>query len=504
MFKQSEEQQKKDFKFSVLDGSFFILMNSIAVNFLVPYIILLGARPVQIGMLETLPFLVSSIFMLFSHRLLKYFRSKKAIVVFFITLQSLIWVPIAFTHYLAKNSFIVWIVIFFYILEFSVAKLVHPIYTDWIRHIFYKGRFSRMLSKKNIFLQVFSLIPLIMIGTILDFVSVENTLLPFTFIFLFAGISRFISSRFLKKMSQTETKKELKREYTLHKKPIFKIFRKEVFKDKIFFNYLIFIFIMFFGIYFGTSYLKYFILDVLKFNYTKYVWFQVAFVIGNVFSLAYWGYISDRYGALRIIKSTVLFYPFFLLMHFYFAQISFGLLLFGQFFAGTIISGFMLAILTYMYQNVKLDFMNHMSFLFVFQAIAMVLGSLFGGLIVEHFESLYTPYYSVFLLFLITMVIRSFGVGFGVLKLKERKTTDINFVREVMFFRPFLYGVRGFVKVLSFEEKKFVKKRILEYKIKSKGIKINKEKFKEMVLGIEEKEKKIVEKINLFIRKKKK
>ncbi len=456
-FQNTNPQIKRDTKYSISDGIFYVLMNSIGLSFLVPFIITLGASPLQVGLIDTVPIFVTSFLVLISYKILSKFNSKRQAVVFFITLQAFLWIPLALVKFLFTGTTVVWVIIIVYTLLIGSGLLLDPIYRDWIRKIFPPEKIGKFIASKNLILDLFSLLPIIFAGLLLDVVRSDPQLIGFVILFLCAGLFRFISSRFLNRMSKTEDREEIVSETKIMAKPIFSVFKKEVLKDKAFLNFLIFILLFYFGLYISTSYFPYLLLNVLQFSYSNYILWFAAFVLGSVFSLYYWGYISNKYGAVKIIKTTIAFIPFTLFVEYFFVQYL-PVLIILQFLSGIVFAGFNYAIINYFYQNVKVDLINHMSFFYIFQAFAMVIGSLLGAGIISIGKSIYgNEMQAILLVIIISMVFRFIAFIYS-RRIKDVNKKPVNLYANIILQKPVAYSVKHFWHVLSAQERRILHK----------------------------------------------
>lgn len=471
VFRQSENQIKKDFSFSVKDGIFWVLMNSIAVTFLIPYLISLGANAFQVGLVQAFPFFITSFLVLISYRILKLFDSKKHAVVSFITLQALLWIPLAVAHYFFTSQVTIWLVIFIYTLIVGAGMIVNPIYMDWIRKLFPTSKMGFFIARKNIIIELISIIPIFIIGYFLDFMKTKNDFLGFTIIFICASLFRLISSRFLNKMHKTEDKEYILKLVEEKKtESTFKSFKKEIFKDKSFMHFLIFVIISFIGIHLATSYVTYFILEHLKYTTVEYIWWRISFILGTVLGLSYWGYVSDKYSPSKVLQISSLFLPFFLVVP-AFLYNNYTLMIYSIFVFGVIFGAFNLALLNYLYKNIKRDLIGHSSYYLIIQSSAILIGTLLGSLIINLATKYYgTEFKALIFLFIFTMCFRLFAFLYS-LKLASLERRDLRFFKYILFQRPVFYGLLEFTS-LSHEEKKMLldlklKREVLE-KLKPK------------------------------------
>ncbi|MDD4050143.1 MAG: MFS transporter [Candidatus ainarchaeum sp.] len=472
IFKQSKNQIKRDFSFSVKDGVFWVLMNSIAIVFLVPYLISLGANSFQIGLLNSFPLFITSFLVLISYKILKRFKSKKHAVVIFLTLQALMWIPLAMAYFFFSNSITIWIVILIYTIITALGTVIHPIYMDWIRKLFPTKQMGFYIAKKNIILEFVSIFPIFLIGYILDVIFKSDTFIGYSIIFIFAGIFRFFSTRFLNRMSETEDKEDiLKLVKEKQKISLLKSFKDEVIKDKSFLKFLIFIILSYIGIHLATSYVSYFILHLLNYSSMEYVIWKISFILGTVLSLSYWGYVSDNYSPVKVLKISALFLPLFLIIPAFFYS-NYSLMVFSIFVAGVIFGAFNLGVLDYLYKNIKKDLIGHSSYFLIIQASSIFVGTLLGsGIIYFATKFYYSEFKALIFLFIFTIFFR-FIAFFYSLKLEKLERRDLRFFKYVIFQRPVLYGLLQFTH-LSHEEKKL----LLDLKFKSEFKKIKSKLF---------------------------
>ena len=106
-------QGSRSLNMSIMEGFFASIMLTAGAAFIVPFALYLGANTVDIGFLNAIPALLGSLVQLFSMRLLERFRSRKRLVVFFVALQALCWLPIAFLPFIFQDHFVFWLIVFY-------------------------------------------------------------------------------------------------------------------------------------------------------------------------------------------------------------------------------------------------------------------------------------------------------------------------------------------------------------------------------------------------------
>jgi Na+/melibiose symporter-like transporter len=487
-FKQTPEQQQRDLKYYILEGVTWAVMYYIGVVFLVPYLITLKANTLQIGLLNTLPLFLASFSVLFSYSILKYFKSEKHFILFFTILQAFFWIPLAIVGYLFNDKLVIWLVILFYCLITLVEQFPVGVYREWIGKIFNTSKIVEYNSRKQIILNLFSILPLFLAGFVLDSIH-KNPTIGFTFIFIIAGIFRFGSYMVMKKMSQTEDQDCLCKESKERSKPVFKVFKEVVLKNKQFVYFLLIVTLIYFSMYVAAPYYRYYFLEILNFSYKQYVFLEIASILGLVLSFYYWGKICDKYGSTKVLKAIILFLPIYPFLVILFGS-NVWLLFFLNVLDGALMAGLTLGIFGYFYQNIKSDLIHHMSFFLIFQSGAMLLGTLLGGIISSNprFWLFGSEKYGLLLIFGISIVFRLFTIGF-VGKIKDQNPNRINLPKNILLQKPIIFGLNQFLnftkeegktleKGIKQEENELKKQLIKQGKVIEKNIKTlaNKEK----------------------------
>lgn len=459
-FKQTPSQQKRDFKYSVLDGIFWAIMYYLTAVFLTPYLLELGANSFEVGLLSYAPLLIAAIVCFFSYDILKLFNSKKQMVFFFVMVHAALWIPIGFSHVLFDGKTQVWFVLIIATIITIISQFTGPVYTDWIGKLFDINKIGNYNARKSVILQLISIIPLILAGYLLQAINNKNSLLGFTIIFIFAGFCRFISGLFINTISQTEDKEEIIKETVHKKKPMFSVFKEEMIKDKTYLYFMIVILIYYFSIYITIPYNKFYLLEIIKLSYTKYLTLEIIAIIGVVLSLFYWGKACDRFGATRVLKATMIFIPLYPL-----ALISvpnnLAILGFLIFIDAFITAGLGLSITTYIYQNLQKNLITHYTFFMVFQAAALTVGALFGTLINKIATNYYgTEAHGLLIVFAIGVFFRIITAIFTS-KIKDKRPSsksEKNIVMEIITFRPVRYGIIALTKRFEVNQKKITRK----------------------------------------------
>lgn len=490
-FKQTTKQQKRDLKYYVSEGIFWAVMYYLGLAFLVPYLIYLKANTFQIGLLNVLPVFIASFFGLFSYDIVKFFKSKKHFVVFFMALQAFFWIPLALVGYIIKSQLVIWLVIIFYCLITIMEQLPYPVYRDWIGKVFNPHRIVEYTSKKQIILNLVSIVPLFLAGIIMDTINKGNTMIGFVIIFIIAGVFRFGSAIVVNKMSQTEDSEQITKQAREMSKPIFRVFNNVVLKNKQFLYFITIISLVYFGMYIAAPFYRYYFLEIFKFDYRQYIMLEIGSILGLVLSFYYWGLICDKYGATKVLKAIILFLPVYPLLIILFGNNTVLLFLLNVF-DGVLMAGLTLSIYGYFYQNVKYDMIHHMSFFMIFQSTAMLLGSIVGGIIssTPRFWYMGVEKYGLLLVFSISILFRLFTIGF-INKIQDQNKKDINLPKNIILQKPIMFGITTFLNFTREEGKVILLEMYKEGKELEGELKKEQEKIKNHINNLAEKEKEL-------------
>lgn len=495
-FKQTANQQKKDLKYYLTDGIFWAGMYYLGLVFLVPYLISLKASTFQIGLLNVLPIFIASFFGLLSYDLVKYFKSQKHFVVFFIALQAFFWIPLALVGFIIKSKVVVWLVIIFYCLITIMEQLPYPVYREWIGKLFDTSKIVQYTSRKQLIQSLFSILPLFLAGVVMDAISKNNVAYGFSIIFIVAGLFRFGSVVVMSKMSETENQEHLTKKSQEMSKPVFKVFNNLVLKNKQFLYFITIVSLIYFSMYIAAPYYRYYFLNILLFDYKQYIILEIGSILGLVLSFYYWGKICDKFGATKVLKAIILFLPVYPLFVILFGN-NVLLLFLLNLFDGVLMAGLTLSIYGYFYQNVKYDMINHMSFFMIFQSTAMLLGSIIGGIIstTPKFWYMGLEAYGLLLIFGISILFRLFTIGF-VNKIEDKNKDEINIPKNILLQRPIIFGVTQFLNFTKAEGEVILLEMYREVKDLKKGLKKEEKTINKKIDELTNKEKELFKSIN--------
>ncbi|MBI2084372.1 MAG: MFS transporter [Candidatus Aenigmarchaeota archaeon] len=309
-YKDVDKNQLRQLNYSIADGIGAAIMGSLTSGvFLVGFALLLGASPVQIGILSSLPFF-ASVAQLIGSYFIESGASRKFITVAGASAARLLWVLIILVPLLMfQTKYAVWMVMALYALSNIFSSTSSVAWLSWTSDIVPRKFLGRFFSKRNIYLGAASILAGLLGGIFLDFWKINYPpLTGFVVLYAIAIFFGLVSTFFLiviKDVPQVKHKVDLGRFGDLIKKP---------YKDRNFRKLVRFGLFWGFSIGIAAPFFIVYMLNVLGLDYLVVASLEALFVLSGLVSLRMWGRVVDRYGAkpvLIICSFLVALYPLF-------------------------------------------------------------------------------------------------------------------------------------------------------------------------------------------------
>ena len=197
-------------KYSIKDGVFATIKESVASNYISPFAIVLNSPNYLIAMLSSIPGLLGPISELFSSRLIEKYPRKRIVLqsVFF---EILTWIPLIIIALLYNYGIIINLLPLMLLIFFSIyvitSNAASPAWFSWIGDLVEEKHRGRWFGKRNFIMGITALITTISAALFLDFLKKKNLImLGFISLFLFAIIARIISRYYLSKQYEPNIK----------------------------------------------------------------------------------------------------------------------------------------------------------------------------------------------------------------------------------------------------------------------------------------------------------
>ena len=383
-----KDKIRNSLKFSFWDGSFAAVMLGFGDSFINPYAIALKATNLQIGLLSSVPGLVSSLFQL---RLPEWTEKagRKRMMTTWVFAQAAMWLFIIGVPFVFGTP--VPFVIFGVVLYALFGAFAGPAWASILSQYLPNNKRGQYFSWRYGVHGFITVAATFAAGYIL-YSFPRESIYGFTVIFGAACLSRFISWYFLKKMHEP----------ALHPKPeSYFSFYDFIARAKNS-NYAKFVFFagaMSFAVNLCSPFFAVFMLRDMRFDYISFTIINLAMIFAQLIAFRRWGQYADKNGCIRIISLTSLMVP--VIPVFWLFSQDKVYLIFVQLLSGFIWSGFNLAVSNFIFDAVSEEKrVRCISYFNVVNGLGVFLGAGLGGLVISRLPLIYG--YSFFTLILIS------------------------------------------------------------------------------------------------------
>jgi MFS family permease len=192
-------------------------------------------------------------------------------------------------------------------------------------------------------------------------------------------------------------------------------------KESNFAKFVLFVSMMSFAVNIASPFFAVFMLKDLGFNYVTYSFITVTATLMLIFTAGRWGRHADRIGNIKILRFTA---PFIAVIPvFWIISQNVWVLFLAQVYSGFLWAGFNMAAANFIYDAVTPGKRTRcISYFNVFNGIAICLGALFGGFILQYLPALFG--YKILMLLLISSLARIAVAVYMPLKIKEVRPVE--------------------------------------------------------------------------------
>jgi MFS family permease len=361
-------------------------------HFIMAMAVAMTGGSVKLGVLASLPGILSSLAQLFDHHLVRWMKSRKRVVLVFALAQASILLPLMGLA-LTNPPGGIWWLVFFASLYSIFGALIGPAWgsimaqavPDKLRGSYFSMR-SRLSTLANV-------VTFLLAGLFLNQL-VEKELWGFAALFASAAVARFVSWLFLTQLYEPP---EPPLALANHRNGQLAASPNGMLK------YLLFLFCMSFAVNIAGPYFTLYQLRELGMGYFTFVALEAVSAVATLFAVTHWGHAADRVGNRRILLLTSLLIPFTPLL--WIPSSNLFYLAFVQAFGGLAWAGFNLCSVNYLFDATHQE--NRVRYLSYFNAgmgLTAGIGALLGGYLLHFLPSLHGS--PLLLLFLISGLLR--------------------------------------------------------------------------------------------------
>lgn len=306
-----EETELKELKHqarrhSIKEGMFASAKGAFGDRFVQPFAIAINTSSPLVALLTSISGFLGPLSQLASAQIFEKY-SRKKIVMKFVLLESLMWLPFVMIAFLFSKGIITNLLPALLLLSFSIyiimANAVHPHWFSWMGDIVDEKYRGRWFSKRNLIIGVVSVVLAVLSSFFLDyFKRFDLAMLGFMILFFLAFASRFTSVFIFKK--QYEPKMKFKKENYFSFWQFLRNAPKNNFGKLTIFRSF---FAMTGAIY--SAVWSIYLLRYLGFNYSTYMIILAAYLVFSFILVELWGKISDKYGNYKVLLITTILIP---------------------------------------------------------------------------------------------------------------------------------------------------------------------------------------------------
>jgi MFS family permease len=283
---------KKDLTNSIYDGVFANMFATLTGGvFLTGFALSLGMNDLMIGLLASLPFLVT-VFQLPTSYLIEKSGGRKKIAIVAAAAARLIWIPILILGIVSlvprpAASLLVLGLIF---ISYTFVTISYVSWLSWLSDLVPDRMRGRFFGTRNMLCGAAGMVVMVLFGTLLDlFKGHGGKALSFGFGMTFTTAVCFgmVSLRFLKRISEPKT----------HLSDIPRSFRQQVWRtlrEANFRRFLAFAFAWSFSVYFASPFFTLYFLRELSFSYGFVATLAMISAFADLTGMRLWGRISDK------------------------------------------------------------------------------------------------------------------------------------------------------------------------------------------------------------------
>jgi MFS family permease len=389
----------KSLRLSVFDGAAFNAMMGLTQEFMSPFALALKASTAQIGLLSSLPNLALALSQLGSPWISERLHSRKSLLVPFVSLQAILWLPIFIMPQLLDAAAVWWLIGLF--TAGSVfGAMGNPAWGSMMADLVPAGMRGRYFGFRNK-IGGATLLSCFFIGGLILQLSSKQVMLGFGLLFGSAVIFRLASAYFLSKMYEPPMRRcpdPWHPVQELRSLPGTKAGRLSLFVGA-----------MMLATYVASPFFAVYLLKELGFGYGTFVIVTASASIANFLFMGFWGRRADKIGHLKVVRLSALMIP--LVPAIWLASHNVAYLIVIQGFSGFAWSGFNLASTNLLYELAAPE--RRTRAIAVYNALsgtAMCFGALIGGLIATRLPEIAGQ--SFLTLFLLSGILRGAVVLF--------------------------------------------------------------------------------------------
>ena len=434
-------EKEKTMKLSIKEGCSASVMSGMGTDYISPFLLALNASNSQIGLLSSIPGLISPLSQIFGSKLMEKY-SRKKIVFLSVVLQSLMWIPIlSLALLLWKNLFVEYLpitLIIFYTLFSVFGSIGGPAWFSMLGDIVPDKIRGKYFSKRGRICGIIALLSTISAAFLLDIFKTHGyVLFGFALIFSIACIFRLISSYYFKQHYDPKFKLDDGYYFSLWQ------FIKKAPSNN-FGKFSLFVSLFYVGVMISSPFFGAYMLRDLHFSYTTYMLVNISATIFSLLAMPFVGKISDKYGNRMLYKIGAIMVGIVPIL-WIFSPSAVYIILVPQLVSGIGWAAFNLATSNFIYDSVTIQRRGIcVAYYNVVVGVGVFIGATIGGLMADslavHFMN------NLLFIFVISGVARLIAISIMIPRIREvrnitTKENPFTYLRELLAPKVIIYAL---------------------------------------------------------------
>jgi len=434
------KKKEDSVKYSIKDGLFVSIKVGLTDSYVMPFAIALNASNWMLSVLSSVPSLFASFMQLFSQGSLKYFKTRRNLIVWTAFVQAFMWLPLLLIPLIAgnNNSLEFLLLIIFVTLEATIGTFQGPIYNSILGDLIDENKRGEFFGKRNRMVNVMGFVSTMLAGLILSFFrgmdkngTAHYVFFGFGILFFFAFVSRLTSSYYKSKMYDPP--------YEVPKNKVkFTTFLKNMTHN----NYGIFVMYVFMFRLVASISAPFFALYLLKDMQMPYIYYTMIIgvaIVASFITMGLWGKLIDKRGSkfvLTISGFLIPLSPLLLIFGIYIHDPTTRLiyLLCEESFSGAAWAAFNLSTSSFLFDaTAKDERVRYISYYNFLIGIAVFLGAVLGGVLIKVYPIWIIS--AIPCIFLTTGILRLLVTSIFIQKVREAKMIEVDFPGRGFFHR---------------------------------------------------------------------
>lgn len=360
----------------VREGAYDAVKIGAAETYLSPLGVFLGATPMQIGALATLPPFLGSIFQVIGMKLSERSTSRRAAVMGLIRMQALVCLPIAALPVLLGQGWLASALLIGLVTLYHITiGLIAPIWNSLAGDIIPPASRGEFFGYRNKWMAILTFIAVLAAGQVLQQTSASGlTAWGYCGIVVFAAVARLLSSMPLRGLADPK----------LHVPPELRFSFWQFIsraRQSNFVKFVIFVSFMNFATAISGPYFVMYMLQDLHFSYYEYTLVVSAAVLAQFVVMRSWGAIGDQFGNRKIMLVCGILVSTNPMLWLISSKLWF--VVFIQLYSGVFWAGFNLAAANFVFDAVTPPKRARcIAYQAIINGLLVLLGSLVGGFLV--------------------------------------------------------------------------------------------------------------------------